>query len=67
MHKVCFERLIDELSTYRDLLSRIKVMEKKLHPCKTFIALNLLLVLLWVEVCLGCCCVNNQVGGCHGP
>ncbi|XP_020618814.1 clathrin heavy chain linker domain-containing protein 1-like [Orbicella faveolata] len=25
VHKVCFERLIDEHSTYRDLLSRIKV------------------------------------------
>ena len=30
MHKVCFERLIDEHSTYRDLLTRIKVIETKL-------------------------------------
>ena len=66
MHKVCFERLIDELSTYRNLLSRIKVIEKKLKRyilVKNLAHLNSLLVLLVEDgVALNCKDVTSYLG-----
>jgi len=66
VHKVCFERLIDEHSTYRDLLSRIKVLEKKVKRyilVKNLLHLNLPLVLpVKNNVALNC----NDVTSCLG-
>lgn len=57
VHKICFEKLIDEHSTYKDLLSRIKVWTKlKRYIEKKTIAftVNVFLVLPWCSLLQWC-------------